>query len=206
MPGRTSSRASPNSRYMSSRQTSPSSRQWPWMVEKFSARSWLNRIRCDLNSASASISLTTPDMCPLLCAVPAGPPAEALELGRELVQAHLDDIRVFRDSAGGDVLHPAVIGDLDLLFLHQRADGRGQGQRAAYHLGPEQAGVGVGVEELCLPVASALAWDPGYGLNLRSSRGRLRSSRGRGGQDARPPGRLQQLPGEEEQVLAFGGQ
>src|SRR3954454_16122994 len=135
MPGRTSSRASPNSRYMSSRQTSPSSRQWPWMVEKFSARSWLNRIRCDLNSASASISLTTPDMCPLLCAVPAGPPAEALELGRELVQAHLDDIRVFRDAAGGDVLHPAVIRDLDLLFLHERADGRGQRRQEAVHFG-----------------------------------------------------------------------
>src|SRR5690242_11564094 len=69
----------------------------------------------------------------LLRGIPAWPPAQALELGGELVQAHGDDIRVLRDSAGGDVLYPAVIGDLDLLLSHERADGRGQRRQEAVH-------------------------------------------------------------------------
>src|SRR5436305_270358 len=134
MPGVTSSSASPNSRYMSSRQISPSSRQWLWMVAKFSARSWLNRIRCALNSASASISLTTPAMRVLLCGWLAGPPADAVEFGGQLVQACLDDVRVLGDPARRDVLHSAVVRNLGPLFLHNGVYGRGQRRQEAINL------------------------------------------------------------------------
>src|SRR5215813_11696956 len=134
MPGVTSSSASPNSRYMSSRQTSPSSRQWRWMVAKCSARSRLNCIRLARNSASASASLITPAMRVLLFRFPAGPPADALEFGGELIQARRDDVRVLRDPAGRDVLNPAVIGNVGALVFHDGQDGRGQRRQEAVDL------------------------------------------------------------------------
>src|SRR6266568_975025 len=207
------------------------------MVAKFSARSWLNRIRWARNSASASISLITPaiDVSPpeVSCrAFPAGSTAGAVEFGGQLVEAYRDDIRVFRHPAGGDVLDSAAERYVDTLQLFamgvpdrlpqlppqvrggafltgigeeachpahvipfapvdQRA---GQGYRAPHQLRPEQPGVGVGLQQLRPPVTAALIriGPPG---------------RGRGpGQDAHPPGGLQQFPGEHDQVLALGGQ
>src|SRR5271157_2525431 len=96
------------------------------MVEKFSARSWLNRIRWALNSASASISLITPAMHASPVSFPAGSTADAFEFGGKLVEAHDDDIRVFRDSAGGDVLDSAGKRYVDILILHDRVYGRGE--------------------------------------------------------------------------------
>src|SRR6266567_4182175 len=101
------------------------------MVAKFSARSWLNRIRWARNSASASISLITPaiDVSPL--PFPAGSSAAAVELGGQLVEAYRDDIRVFRDPAGRDVLDSATERYVDTLLLHDGVDGRGErGQEA----------------------------------------------------------------------------
>src|SRR5215469_9630399 len=94
------------------------------MVAKFSARSRLNCTRWALNSASASISLITPDM-PL--------PfysfrfvTGAFEFGGNLVEAQLHDIRISRDPAGGNVLDPATVRYVDSLVPHDRVDGRGQ--------------------------------------------------------------------------------
>src|SRR5271157_222854 len=256
------------------------------MVEKFSARSWLNRIRWALNSASASISLITPAMHASPVSFPAGSTADAFEFGGKLVEAHDDDIRVFRDSAGGDVLDSAGKRYVDVLVLHDCVYGRGersqeaidlpvpvgiflgnlaqyrpqridgfpdrgprhliadalqlftvrledglpqlhsqvrggaffpgvgqeagqpthvipfapvdqcssQGRRTPHHLRPEQPGLSVGVQELRVPVTAAL-------LRFRHL-GRRRGP----GHDAYPPGGLQQLPGEEDQILALRGQ
>src|SRR5271166_5703178 len=256
------------------------------MVAKFSARSWLNRIRWALNSASASISLITPAMHVSPVSFPAGSTADAFEFSGKLVEAYLDDIRVFRDSAGGDVLDSAGKRYVDILFLHDRVYGRGergqeavdlpvpvgiflgnlaqhrpqridrvpdrgsrhriadalqlftmpfpdrlpqlhpqvrgdaffpgasqeagqpayvvpfapvdqcssQGHRTSHHLRPQQPGLSVGVQQLRVPVTAAL------------SRIRRLGRRGWPGEDAYSPGGLQQLPGEEEQVLALRGQ
>src|SRR5271154_6379557 len=295
MPGVTSSSASPNSRYMSSRQTSPSSRQWPRIVAKFSARSRLNCMRWALNSVSASTSLITPDMPVLLLSVArpvarpvaepvARPVAEAVELGGDLVEAQLDDIRIFRHAARGDVLDPAAVRDVDALLPHDRVDGRGQRRQEAVDLpvpggdvvgdfgqhgpqrvdgGPDGRGrhraadalerLAVGgpdrLAELALQVRGGVALPgagqeagqpahlvpvapvqqgPGQrdgaadhlgpeqaGLRVHAEQPRLRiavvfkrdsNGVGRKAGDARQPGRLQQLPGQEQQVLALRGQ
>src|SRR5580704_12363992 len=256
------------------------------MVAKFSARSWLNRIRWARNSASASISLITPAMGVSPVPFPAGSTAGAFEFGGQLVEAYLDDIRVFSDAAGGDVLDSAGERYVDVLVLHDGVYGRGerrqkaidlpvavgellgnitqnrpqridgfpdpgrrhgiadapqlftmrledrlpelypqvrggaffpgsgqevsqpahvipfapadqglsQGHRAPHHLRPQQPGVSVGVEELRVPVTAAL-------LRIRDLRRRRRL-----GEDACPPGGLQQFSGEDEQILALGGQ
>src|SRR5580700_4762699 len=101
------------------------------MVAKFSARSWLNRIRWALNSASASISLITPAMHASPVSFPAESTAEPFEFSGELVEAYRDDIRVFCDSAGGDVLDSAGKRYVDSLILHESVYGRGErGQEA----------------------------------------------------------------------------
>src|SRR5580704_375222 len=101
------------------------------MVAKFSARSWLNRIRWARNSASASISLITPAMHVSPVSFSAGSTADAFEFSGQLVEAHRDDVRVFRDSAGGDVLDSARERYVDIPALHDGVYGRGErGQEA----------------------------------------------------------------------------
>src|ERR1700726_2301420 len=104
------------------------------MVAKSSARSWLNRIRWARNSASASISLITPAMHVSPVPFPAGSSAGAFEFGGKLVEAYRDDIRVFRDSAGGNVLDSAGKRYVDVLVLHDGVDGRGQRRQEAVDL------------------------------------------------------------------------
>src|SRR5271169_4392730 len=262
------------------------------MVAKFSARSWLNRIRWARNSASASISLITPAMGVSPVSFPAGSSADSFEFSGKLVEAHRDEIRVFRDAAGGDVLDSAGERQVDVLVLHDGVDGRGerrqepidlpvpvgellgnlaqhrpqridgfgdrgrrhgvadalqlftmrledllpelypqvrggtfvpgsgqeagqpahvipfapvdqgsgQGHRTPHHLRPQQPGLSVGVQELRPPVTATL----GQIRQIRQIR--YLGRRCRPGEDAHPPGGLQQFPGEEEQVLALRGQ
>src|SRR5271167_2410578 len=101
------------------------------MVAKLSARSWLNRIRWARNSASASISLITPAMGVSPVSFPAGSTAGAFEFSGKLVEAHLDDIRVLSDAAGGDVLDSAGERYVDVLVLHDGVDGRGERRQKA---------------------------------------------------------------------------
>src|SRR5208282_3802573 len=113
------------------------------MVAKFSARSWLNRIRWARNSASASISLITPAMYVSPVSFPAGSTADALEFSGDFVEAYRDDIRVFRDSAGRDVLDSASKRYVDILILHDCVYGRGERGQEAIDL-PVPVGIFLG--------------------------------------------------------------
>ena len=69
--------------------------------------------------------------------------------------------------------------------------GPGQRHGAADHLGPQQPGLRVGAEQLRLPVTAVLIQPPRPGL---------------GAEDAGQADRLQQFPGQEEQILALRGE
>src|SRR6202161_2109937 len=94
------------------------------MVAKFSSSSRLNCMRCDLNSASASMSLITP-------AIALSSPAETLEFGGKLIEADRDDVRVLSDPAGSDVLDPVVVGHLDAAVPDDPEYGGGQRRQQA---------------------------------------------------------------------------
>src|ERR1700683_4161215 len=94
------------------------------MVAKFSSSSRLNCMRCDLNSASASMSLITP-------AIALSSPAETFEFGGKLIEADRDDVRVLSDPAGSDVLDPAVVGHLDAAVPDDSEYGGGQRRQPA---------------------------------------------------------------------------
>ncbi len=83
----------------------------------------------------------------------------------------------------GQPAHPVPVAAV------QQAPGQRHG--AADHLGPEQAGLRVGAEQLRLPPVAVV---------LQPGRKRF------GAEDAGQAGRLQQFPGQEEQVLALRGQ
>ena len=77
--------------------------------------------------------------------------------------------------------------------------GPGQRHGAADHLGPQQAGVRVGAEQLRLPVAAVLV-EPQL-LRLGLGPEDVGDA-----EDAGQAERLQQFPGQEEQILALRGQ
>jgi len=93
--------------------------------------------------------------------------------------------------AGQEAGQPAHPGPVRTLY-----HGAGQRHRAANHLGPQQAGLRVGTQQLRLPLTAVLA---------RLPVARLLRPWGIA-EDLGQSGRLQHFPGEEEQILALRGQ